>query len=55
MSDMKSVYVIKSFKVSGFDLIITQPDGKNTIIKNGLADAVLGKFELKRWMVLSFL
>ncbi|EIF0350169.1 Ig-like domain repeat protein, partial [Salmonella enterica] len=48
MSDMKSVYVIKSFKVSGFDLIITQPDGKNTIIKNGLADAVLGKFELKK-------
>lgn len=33
---------VKNFKVQGLDLIITTPDGKTEILKNGLSDVILG-------------
>ncbi|EUD05687.1 hypothetical protein [Providencia alcalifaciens] len=33
---------VKNFKVQGLDLIITTPDGKTEILKNGLSDIILG-------------
>lgn len=38
---------IKSYKVSGFDLIVTTSDGTTTTLKDGLTNLVLGKVELR--------
>ncbi|MBU5388914.1 Ig-like domain-containing protein [Citrobacter cronae] len=38
---------IKSYKVSGFDLIITTAEGSTTTIKDGLTNLVLGKVKLQ--------
>ncbi|WP_370602687.1 Ig-like domain-containing protein (plasmid) [Citrobacter cronae] len=38
---------IKSYKVSGFDLVITTAEGSTTTIKDGLTNLVLGKVKLQ--------
>lgn len=48
-SDVKfeSITDIKSYKVSGFDLVITTADGNTTTLKDGLTNLVLGNIELR--------
>ncbi|EFP1333974.1 Ig-like domain repeat protein [Salmonella enterica] len=43
----ESVTDIKSYKVSGFDLIVTTADGNTTTLKDGLTNLVLGNIELR--------
>lgn len=43
----ESVTDIKSYKVSGFDLIVTTADGNITTLKDGLTNLVLGNIELR--------
>lgn len=38
---------IKSYKVSGFDLIITTAEGSTATVKDGLTNLVLGKVKLQ--------
>ncbi|SUG21903.1 large repetitive protein [Salmonella enterica subsp. arizonae] len=38
---------IKSYKVSGFDLIVTTSNGNTTTLKDGLTNLVLGNVELR--------
>lgn len=43
----ESVTDIKSYKVSGVDLIVTTADGNTTTLKDGLTNLVLGNIELR--------
>ncbi|EDX9485526.1 Ig-like domain repeat protein [Salmonella enterica] len=43
----ESITDIKSYKVSGFDLVVTTSDGNTTTLKDGLTNLVLGNIELR--------
>lgn len=47
MNSTEVKYTISSFRVSGFDLLVTLEDGKQVTLKNGLSDTILGQVILE--------
>ncbi len=47
MTDAKHAITIQSFKVSGFDIIVTTPSGNIVTLKNGIVDAIIGNLQLE--------
>ncbi|ECL0732613.1 TPA: hypothetical protein ACIAP4_004868, partial [Salmonella enterica subsp. diarizonae serovar 61:l,v:z35] len=47
LNKSESTFTVQKYKVSGFDIIITTPDGETETIKDGLSLLIMGKVELK--------